>query len=44
MSEARPPGLESVVEIISRKFDDERGFFSEPYNARNGRSIAAGGG
>jgi dTDP-4-dehydrorhamnose 3,5-epimerase len=33
MLEVRPLGLDGVVEIIPRKFGDERGFFSETYNA-----------
>ena len=34
MTEVRHFGLEGVVEIIPRKFGDDRGFFSETYNAR----------
>ena len=34
MVEIRPLGLEGVVEILPRKFGDERGFFSETFNAR----------
>lgn len=33
MPEVRPLGLDGVVEIAPRKFGDERGFFSETYNA-----------
>ncbi|MBK1623179.1 dTDP-4-dehydrorhamnose 3,5-epimerase [Afifella marina DSM 2698] len=31
--EVRPLGLEGVVEIVPKKFGDDRGFFSETYNA-----------
>ncbi len=31
MAEIRPLGLDGVVEIIPRKFGDERGFFSETF-------------
>jgi dTDP-4-dehydrorhamnose 3,5-epimerase len=31
--EVRPLGLEGVLEILPRKFGDDRGFFSETYNA-----------
>ncbi|GGB61190.1 dTDP-4-dehydrorhamnose 3,5-epimerase [Roseibium aquae] len=34
MTEIRPLGLEGVVEIIPKKFGDERGFFSETFNAK----------
>ncbi len=33
MIEVRQAGLDGVLEIIPRKFDDGRGFFSETYNA-----------
>ncbi|SCZ34550.1 dTDP-4-dehydrorhamnose 3,5-epimerase [Afifella marina] len=33
MIEVRPLGLEGVVEIVPKKFGDDRGFFSETYNA-----------
>lgn len=33
MLEIRPLGLDGVLEIVPRKFADERGFFSETYNA-----------
>ncbi|WP_265519167.1 dTDP-4-dehydrorhamnose 3,5-epimerase [Nitratireductor luteus] len=32
MIEVRPLGLDGVLEIIPRKFGDERGYFSETYN------------
>lgn len=32
--EIRPLGLEGVYEIVPRKIEDARGFFSETYNAR----------
>jgi dTDP-4-dehydrorhamnose 3,5-epimerase len=35
MVEVRPLGLDGVLEIVPRKFGDERGFFSETYNARS---------
>jgi dTDP-4-dehydrorhamnose 3,5-epimerase len=35
MVEVRPLGLDGVVEILPRKFGDERGFFSETYNAQD---------
>jgi dTDP-4-dehydrorhamnose 3,5-epimerase len=35
MVEVRPLGLDGVVEIRPAKFADERGFFSETYNARS---------
>lgn len=34
MLEVRELGLDGVVEILPRKFGDERGFFSETYNAK----------
>ncbi|KQZ81977.1 dTDP-4-dehydrorhamnose 3,5-epimerase [Mesorhizobium sp. Root157] len=34
MLEIRPLGLDGVLEIAPRKFGDDRGFFSETYNAR----------
>lgn len=34
MVEVRATGLEGVLEILPRKFGDERGFFSETYNAK----------
>jgi dTDP-4-dehydrorhamnose 3,5-epimerase len=34
MVEVRPTALQGVVEILPRKLGDERGFFSETYNAR----------
>lgn len=34
MAEIRDLGLEGVVEIVPRRFGDERGFFSEVHNAR----------
>ncbi|MBA4783781.1 MAG: dTDP-4-dehydrorhamnose 3,5-epimerase [Rhizobiales bacterium] len=34
MPEFRPLGLEGAFEILPDKFGDERGFFSETYNAR----------
>ncbi|WP_027997679.1 dTDP-4-dehydrorhamnose 3,5-epimerase [Sinorhizobium arboris] len=33
MLDVRPLGLDGVLEIVPRKFGDERGFFSETYNA-----------
>lgn len=33
MVEVRDLGLEGVFEIVPRKFEDERGFFSETWNA-----------
>lgn len=33
--EIRHLGLEGIVEIVPRKVEDSRGFFSETYNARN---------
>ncbi len=33
MVEVRPLGLDGVVEIVPRRFGDDRGFFSEVYNA-----------
>jgi dTDP-4-dehydrorhamnose 3,5-epimerase len=33
MLEVRNLGLEGVVEIMPRRFSDDRGFFSETYNA-----------
>ncbi|WP_331376972.1 dTDP-4-dehydrorhamnose 3,5-epimerase [Sinorhizobium chiapasense] len=33
MLEIRALGLDGVLEIVPRKFSDERGFFSETYNA-----------
>ncbi|WP_313028775.1 dTDP-4-dehydrorhamnose 3,5-epimerase [Brucella sp.] len=33
--EIRPLGLDGVFEIIPRKFGDDRGFFSETYNANS---------
>lgn len=33
MSEIRPTGLDGVLEILPVRFGDERGFFSETYNA-----------
>jgi dTDP-4-dehydrorhamnose 3,5-epimerase len=35
MVEVRPLGLDGVLEILPKKFGDERGFFSETYNARS---------
>ena len=35
MVEVRPLGLDGVLEIMPRKFGDERGFFSETYNAQS---------
>lgn len=35
MLDIRPLGLDGVLEIAPRKFGDERGFFSETYNARS---------
>lgn len=35
MIEVRPLGLDGVLEIIPRKFADERGFFSETFNAQH---------
>ncbi len=32
MVEIRPLGLDGVLEIVPKKFGDERGFFSETYN------------
>ncbi|GAA5540251.1 dTDP-4-dehydrorhamnose 3,5-epimerase [Ochrobactrum soli] len=32
--EVRPLGLDGVVEILPRKFGDDRGFFSETYKAK----------
>ncbi|MBZ9656065.1 dTDP-4-dehydrorhamnose 3,5-epimerase [Phyllobacterium lublinensis] len=40
MIEVRPLALEGVLEIFPRKFGDDRGFFSETYNAE---SFAAAG-
>lgn len=40
MVEVRPLGLDGVVEILPKKFGDDRGFFSETYNAQ---SLAAAG-
>ncbi|WEX10241.1 dTDP-4-dehydrorhamnose 3,5-epimerase [Chelativorans sp. AA-79] len=40
MPEIRALGLEGVLEIVPRRFADERGFFSETYNA--GDLAAAG--
>lgn len=34
MVEVRPLGLPGVFEIVPKKFGDERGFFSETYNAQ----------
>lgn len=34
MLEIRPLGLDGVLEIVPRKLGDERGFFSETYNAQ----------
>lgn len=34
MSRIRQTGLDGVLEITAKKFADERGFFSETYNAR----------
>lgn len=34
MLEVRPLGLDGVLEIVPRKLGDERGFFSETYNAQ----------
>ncbi|MCP8883389.1 dTDP-4-dehydrorhamnose 3,5-epimerase [Devosia sp. XJ19-1] len=34
MLDLKPTSLEGVVEIVPRKFDDERGFFSETYSAQ----------
>ena len=34
MVEIRPLGLDGVVEVITPKFGDARGFFSETYNAQ----------
>jgi len=34
MLDIRPLGLDGVVEIVPGKFGDDRGFFSETYNAR----------
>lgn len=34
MTEIRPLALDGVFEIVPRKFGDERGFFSETWNAR----------
>ncbi|MBR7518901.1 dTDP-4-dehydrorhamnose 3,5-epimerase family protein, partial [Mycobacterium tuberculosis] len=33
MIEVRPLALEGVLEILPPKFGDDRGFFSETYNA-----------
>lgn len=33
MPEIRPLGLDGVLELTPRSFEDERGFFSETYNA-----------
>lgn len=33
--EVRSLGLEGVLEIVPRKFGDDRGFFSETYNAKS---------
>lgn len=33
--EIRPLDLDGVFEIIPRKFGDDRGFFSETYNANS---------
>lgn len=33
MSDIRPTSLEGVLEIVPAKFGDDRGFFSETYNA-----------
>ncbi|MBN9066452.1 MAG: dTDP-4-dehydrorhamnose 3,5-epimerase family protein, partial [Rhizobiales bacterium] len=33
MLEVRKLGLEGVMEIVPRRFSDDRGFFSETYNA-----------
>lgn len=33
--EVRSLGLDGVFEIIPRKFGDDRGFFSETYNAKS---------
>jgi dTDP-4-dehydrorhamnose 3,5-epimerase len=35
MIEVRPLGLEGVLEILPRKIGDDRGFFSETYNAQS---------
>ncbi|KAB2693173.1 dTDP-4-dehydrorhamnose 3,5-epimerase [Ochrobactrum sp. P6BS-III] len=35
MMEVRSLGLDGVFEIIPRKFGDDRGFFSETYNAKS---------
>lgn len=35
MVEVRPLGIGGVVEILPKKFGDDRGFFSETYNAQN---------
>ena len=35
MVEVRPLGLDGVLEIVPRKFGDDRGFFSETYNAQS---------
>ncbi len=35
MIEVRPLALEGVLEICPRKFGDDRGFFSETYNAES---------
>jgi dTDP-4-dehydrorhamnose 3,5-epimerase len=34
MVEVRPLGLDGIVEILPKKFSDERGFFSETYNVQ----------
>ncbi|WP_209015412.1 dTDP-4-dehydrorhamnose 3,5-epimerase [Roseibium limicola] len=34
MPEFRPLGLDGVIEILPKKFGDDRGFFSETYNAK----------
>jgi dTDP-4-dehydrorhamnose 3,5-epimerase len=35
MIEVRPLGLDGLVEILPRKFGDDRGFFSETYSAQS---------
>ncbi|KAB2788089.1 dTDP-4-dehydrorhamnose 3,5-epimerase [Brucella anthropi] len=35
MMQIRPLGLDGVIEISPRKFGDDRGFFSETYNAKS---------
>lgn len=37
MIEVRPTGLDGVLEIVPRRFSDNRGFFSEVYSAKDFR-------